>query len=96
MGNTGHCWAVIDGTVMDTTAYQDGYGWTSPKVNYAGSPSFKGGSGSSDNPTYKIEFKEGAFVYQASDGTLKEIPEPMRNEIKQMIQEGVSKGLHNL
>ena len=34
--NIPHAWAVINGTPMDTTAYQDGYGWTSPKVNYSG------------------------------------------------------------
>lgn len=31
-GNTGHFWAVINGVPMDTTAWQGGYGWTSPKV----------------------------------------------------------------
>ena len=32
-GNTGHFWAVINGVPMDTTAWQGGYGWTSPKVH---------------------------------------------------------------
>ncbi len=41
-GDFGHVWAVINGVNMDTTARQDGYGWTSPKVRgYAGSPSLK-------------------------------------------------------
>ena len=29
----GHFWAVINGVPMDTTAWQGGYGWTSPKVS---------------------------------------------------------------
>ena len=35
----GHVWAVVNGKNFDTTAFQHGYGWTSPKVQgYAGSP----------------------------------------------------------
>ena len=34
----GHVWAVINGVPMDTTAWQGGYGWTSPKVHGYGSP----------------------------------------------------------
>lgn len=40
-GNTGHFWAVINGVPMDTTAWQGGYGWTSPKVSGYGSPNIR-------------------------------------------------------
>ncbi|WP_458456077.1 hypothetical protein [Methanobrevibacter sp.] len=50
-GNTGHFWAVINGVPMDTTAWQKGYGWTSPKVHgYGSAPSvrYSSGAGVSD------------------------------------------------
>lgn len=38
-GNDRHVWAVVGGKTFDTTAFQHGYGWTSPKVKAAGAPS---------------------------------------------------------
>lgn len=37
-GSYGHVWAIINGKIMDTTAWQGGYGWTSPKVSGYGNP----------------------------------------------------------
>lgn len=50
----GHAWAVIDGETFDTTAYQDGYGWTSPKVQGYTAPSagFKSYDVGEMNPNY--------------------------------------------
>ncbi len=39
-----HVWAVIGGETFDTTAFQDGYGWTSPKVSGYTAPAAGGGS----------------------------------------------------
>lgn len=53
-----HAWAVINGIgPMDTTAFQDGYGWTSPKVSgYAGSPKISNlGQTQSSVPSGPIE-----------------------------------------
>lgn len=49
-GDVGHVWAVINGRTYDTTAYQGGYGWSSPKVRGAGAVTF-------DTPTNSV----GAF-----------------------------------
>lgn len=38
-GDIGHVWAVINGKTYDTTAYQGGYGWSSPKVHAGPAPS---------------------------------------------------------
>ena len=38
-GNDRHVWAVVGGKTFDTTAFQHGYGWSSPKVKAAGAPS---------------------------------------------------------
>lgn len=35
-GDVGHVWAVIGGKTFDTTAFQGGYGWSSPKVHACG------------------------------------------------------------
>ena len=35
-GADDHVWAIIAGQVFDTTAYQRGYGWRAPQVNYGG------------------------------------------------------------
>jgi hypothetical protein len=37
-GNIGHVWAVVAGKVFDTTAFQGGYGWSSPKVHSGPAP----------------------------------------------------------
>jgi hypothetical protein len=55
-----HCWAVIGGQVMDTTAFQDGYGWRSPSVNYGAGgssvvPSFSFGKEDNNNEPIVIE-----------------------------------------
>ena len=43
-----HVWTVINGKTMDTTAWQGGYGWSSPKVS--GSPNiYSSPSSSRDN-----------------------------------------------
>ena len=49
-GKDGHFWAVINGKVMDTTAWQGGYGWTSPKVSGYGSPMVRRASHGSGSP----------------------------------------------
>lgn len=38
-GSNRHVWAVVEGKAFDTTAFQHGYGWTSPKVRAAGTSS---------------------------------------------------------
>lgn len=38
-GNIGHVWAVVAGKTFDTTAFQGGYGWSSPKVHAGPAPS---------------------------------------------------------
>lgn len=61
----GHVWAVINGKNFDTTAFQHGYGWTSPKVTgYAGRPS--SGEGKESNLNIKLDFK-GANIYGIED-----------------------------
>lgn len=48
----GHFWAVINGKPMDTTAWQKGYGWTSPKVHgYGPSTITRTATPSNDNPS---------------------------------------------
>jgi len=37
-GNIGHVWAVVNGQMRDTTAFQGGYGWSSPKVHAGPGP----------------------------------------------------------
>jgi len=37
-GGYRHVWAVVNGVPFDTTAFQHGYGWTSPQVKGYGSP----------------------------------------------------------
>lgn len=51
-GNIGHVWAVIAGKVFDTTAFQHGYGWSSPKVHAGPVPSVDLGS---SNPTETLD-----------------------------------------
>ncbi|MCE7699936.1 MAG: hypothetical protein K8E24_014305 [Methanobacterium paludis] len=62
---TPHAWAVVNGQDFDTTAFQGGYGWKSPKVTgYAG---YNPNSKSIPN-TYsiKLDFK-GANIYGIED-----------------------------
>lgn len=85
-GSTGHFWAVINGKVMDTTAWQGGYGWTSPKVRGYGSPSIHtrrathtpSEDGSSES--VKVEVNINGDVYGIDD-------------LNKHIEEGIDKGL---
>jgi hypothetical protein len=82
----GHFWAVINGVPMDTTAWQRGYGWTSPKVHGYGSPvtrtavpsSNYGNNNQVTKPEITIIFNEP--VYGVDD-------------LDNRIEEGIDKGL---
>ena len=81
----GHVWAVINGVPMDTTAFQGGYGWTSPKVSGYGSPDVMkahhtGGSLPTNNDAPVINVTIEGDVYGIDD-------------LDSKITEGVSKGL---
>ena len=71
-GNDGHFWAVINGKAMDTTAWQKGYGWTSPKVSGYGSPIVRSASPSSSSTNtsktvnINIDMKD-AVIYGVDD-----------------------------
>ena len=78
-GNEGHFWAVINGVPMDTTAWQGGYGWTSPKVHGYGSANLHASSG--DNKTVNVTVDmQGATIYGVDD-------------LDSRIQDSVQKGL---
>lgn len=61
-GDVGHVWAVINGKTFDTTAYQGGYGWSSPKVRSAGPSKF-----TSSTPTTTMETSEPLVVQETID-----------------------------
>ncbi len=90
-----HVWAVINGKTMDTTAYQDGYGWTSPKVSgYAGSPSIKNlgemnPNYGEDNGPISIEFKNS--LKQELTLHLTGIPDNMDQKALEEILKGMIK-----
>ena len=80
----GHFWAVINGVPMDTTAWQKGYGWTSPKVSGYGIPT-RTATPSSANGS---ENKEVHIHIDMSNSTNYGM-----NDIEEIIEEGVKKGL---
>ena len=82
-GDEGHFWAVINGVPMDTTAWQKGYGWTSPKVHGYGTGGNGGSSGSSESKTINITVDmRNSTIYGVDD-------------LDSRIQEGVKKGLYD-
>ena len=83
-GKDGHFWAVINGKVMDTTAWQGNYGWTSPKVRGYGSPNIRRANPSRDEThtgkTVNVNIEITGTVYGVDD-------------LDDKIQESVQKGL---
>ena len=84
-GKDGHFWAVINGKTMDTTAWQGGYGWTSPKVSGYGSPNIRRathGSGSPDggNKTVHLTVNINEPVYGVDD---------LDNKIQESVKQGL-------
>lgn len=75
----GHFWAVINGVPMDTTAWQKGYGWTSPKVHGYGSPARSGNNDSGKTVNVTVDM-QGATIYGVDD-------------LDSRIQDSVQKGL---
>lgn len=68
-GNDGHVWAVIAGKIFDTTAYQHGYGWKSPKVRgYVGAGPSPGGQrgGATYNISVNVENAYGPEHFRQS------------------------------
>ena len=89
----GHAWAVVGGRTFDTTAFQDGYGWESPKVSGYTAPSagpvvFKSISSdipSSNNSSNQNEVS-GSLEFNIIH-SLKDIPVGMdKNEILAVIK----------
>lgn len=76
----GHFWAVINGVPMDTTAWQGGYGWTSPKVRGYGASNIHGGSS---------ENKEVHIHINMSDNTIYGV-----DDLDNRMEEAVKRGLH--
>lgn len=75
-GADGHVWAVIAGKIFDTTAYQHGYGWKSPKVTgYVGA----GPSAGTNSKPSKIEINIHGNVY--GDAAWKQTMEDTANEV---------------
>ena len=87
-GKEGHFWAVINGTPMDTTAWQGGYGWTSPKVHGYGSPNIRTAHPSNtggEKPTKTVNITvsmDNSVIYGVDD-------------LDSRIQESVEKGLQS-
>lgn len=84
-GSYGHVWAIINGKIMDTTAWQGGYGWTSPKVSGYGHPSVQRAmhhpsveSNNNETPTINVTIE--GDVYGVDD-------------LESKIMSGVDKGL---
>jgi len=82
----GHFWAVINGKPMDTTAWQKGYGWTSPKVHGYGMPVTRTAVPHDNNQTTNNN---------ASPTIIVNINEPVYgvDELDSKIADGVDKGL---
>jgi hypothetical protein len=57
-GDIGHVWAVINGKTYDTTAYQGGYGWSSPKVHAGPAPSSFSTTTASGSNVSELEIHE--------------------------------------
>ena len=96
-GNTPHAWAVIGGQPFDTTARQDGYGWTSPKVNYAGGVSIKTPTQMDQEPiqfdgtlTHEHNINLTGIPENVDPEMLKEIFEDMTKENPQFVKGFVS------
>ncbi len=81
----GHFWAVINGVPMDTTAWQNGYGWTSPKVSGYGSPMVRTAtpSGSSSQQSREVN-----ITIDMSNSTVYGV-----EDLDERIEEGVKRGL---
>lgn len=73
----GHFWAVINGVPMDTTAWQKGYGWKSPKVSGYG-PSNTTTTAKANNVTVNVSIN--GNVYGVDD-------------LNSKIEDGIDKGL---
>ena len=85
-GNTGHFWAVINGVPMDTTAWQGGYGWTSPKVSGYGSPNIRRAS-----PSFNDESTANKTInvtVDMSNSTIYGV-EDLDNRIEQGVRRGL-------
>lgn len=84
-GNTRHVWARIMGEDMDTTAFQHGYGWTSPKVHVAGPstliPSF------TESDVIRVELEDNINLNIKVDGLPDNIDE---NGIKSFLKEVIT------
>jgi hypothetical protein len=84
--NIPHAWAVIGGQPFDTTARQDGYGWTSPKVNYSGGVSIKSPTQMDNEP---IQF-DGTLTHEHNIN-LTGIPDGVDPKMLQEIFEDMTK-----
>lgn len=73
----GHFWAVINGTPMDTTAWQNGYGWTSPKVH---------GYGPSSSPKTSNEYNVNVVIEGDVYGV-----DDLNSKIEEGIDKGLQK-----
>ena len=87
-GSYGHVWAIINGKIMDTTAWQGGYGWTSPKVSGYGSPTINARrpvhnmSEHTSSESVKVEVNINGNVYGIDD---------LDSHISESIDKGLEK-----
>jgi len=86
-GNIGHVWAVVNGQTRDTTAFQGGYGWSSPKVHAGPGPKTFSGydtSSSSDKPLVVEERITVDYNWRFPDGVPEGIDE---RELARLMKE---------
>ena len=87
-GSYGHVWAIINGKIMDTTAWQGGYGWTSPKVSGYGAPNISARrpihnlSENNQSESVKVEVNINGNVYGIDD---------LDSHISESIDKGLEK-----
>lgn len=91
-GDVGHVWAVVGGKTFDTTAFQGGYGWSSPKVSSGPAPSsFRLPSFDSPDDKVNTPLRVEEDINLNLNITLDNLPDDMdEDRIIQILQETIT------